>query len=91
VCELCERLCVSVCVQGVLRNYFVCKIMRIAYGEKSGKKARKKGAEKGERIFMHVAANGKVGKWSGMRASHCLASHFYCISTLEYARMQNFS
>lgn len=46
VCELCERLCVSVCVQGVLRNYFVCKIMRIAYGEKSGKKHRKKELKK---------------------------------------------
>jgi len=84
-------------MRGVLRNYFVCKIMRIAYGEKSGKKAGKKATKKGERIFMHVVANGKVGwkmvkrRVGKMRASHCLASHFYCISTLEYARMQNFS
>jgi len=35
--------------------------MRIAYGEKSGKKAGKKATKKGERIFMHVVANGKVG------------------------------
>lgn len=52
--RVCEGCCeITSCV----------KLCELRMAKKSGKKLTKKGAEKGERIFMHVAVENGSGKW----------------------------
>lgn len=64
--------------------------------ERRTSKIKMKSDQKGARIFMHVvpAKGARLAGWLGGGVVRlcgeqvcCLASHFYCISTLAYARM----
>lgn len=93
-------MCAGVCVcVRVLRNYFVCKIMRIAYGC-GGREELEEGHKK-VHVALVVAMQGC--RVAGLRASarvvarraarfisRCLASHFYCISTLAFCAHAKF-